>query len=165
MSKIKGINKVTRQLNIFLKDNGFKCKAFSGNEWQFWVSQNKIEWSLVVAEKHDKMFKKLCFDLGLKYDCDIFILNLFHELGHYCTQPLMTSALESRYCDEIDYFSTKKDLTDEDIWNYYNLYEEKMATRWAVRYINDNAKKIKVLWGILQPKILEIYKINNIEDD
>lgn len=167
---LKGTSKITKELNNFLKPYEIKCRL--GVDFCFYpigsLNNRKpfITWSLVIANKHDKTFKKFITDeLGYNYKGDMFILDFFHELGHYMTDNTLTEK-DRDICDTMrEYIENKNKLTEKDYYKYYNLKDEKLATTWAVNYIINHKKEVQELWNTIQPLILNVYKLNKVKLD
>ena len=162
MAKLKGTKKLNKYINEYVKQFGVKAKL--DNEFWWETDTNKIYYSLTVCENHNRDFQKFCEDeFGLKYNCDIFLLDLYHELGHYFTNYLLTDEEESFCYDLREYLETKEKLTNTDYYAYYLMTDEYRATEWAVNYINTHEKEIAKFYKGLQKRIIKFYKKNNVE--
>lgn len=107
----------------------------------------------LISDYRDKSFMENAFNRGLEYDCGNFVMSFFHEIGHHYT---------------IDYISKKKERIikkwkhkldsrkDKDNFKYYNIYDEVLATNWAIRFINSNRDLIGEFVDKLVPLINEI---------
>lgn len=158
---MKNANVVTRELNNFLRQ--FGVVAHYGNDFQWYIDTNKIEWCEVTKDmqKIDKVFKSyLKKELGLKYNCNDFIISILHEVGHYFTDNTLTYN-QAKYCDKIkeELDSRQDELTIEDFILYFNLIDERKASQWAVDYINNHKKEIKDFTKRLQPKLEKLYSL------
>ena len=96
-----------------------------------------IGFATSIYQEHDKDFVDLAFSLGLKYDVNAFLLSFLHEIGHFFT-------VEDESLDPYweDY------LANKDTWQHTKYYEhpvEKIATEWAITYINYNIEALKKL--------------------
>jgi hypothetical protein len=79
---------------------------------------------------------------------------LLHEVGHHFTLDDLEED-EEEYC-----MKTKKKLhgeSVEDNFIYFDLPDEKLATEWAINYINKNKAKLFKLAIEIQPIINNIY--------
>ena len=148
-----GENQINEIFNEWLEDNGFDARINGLHNDFFWDSyEDTIAYSFVVAEKFDRAFQKVCIDLGLGYDIDIFWLSFFHELGHSETYHLVDESA----------FLIDADLLGDD---YYYHPREIIATEWAVNYINNNIDKVKLLMQMVRPAIVRFFTVNNIQDE
>lgn len=132
-------------LNSYFSAHNFNVRAEMGTDFCYWYNARIVDYTLVVSEKMDNLFLDFALKNGLKVDCGIFILSLFHEIGHSFT-----------YNDFINDIDENKDNLDPE--EYFNLPEEKIATLWAIGYINNHAEELKQLSEDLQPVILETIK-------
>ena len=148
-----GENQINEIFNEWLEDNGFDARI-AGLEPDFgwYMSSDTIAYSFVVAEKFDKAFQRVCEDLGLNYEIDIFWLSFFHELGHS----------ETYHCVDEAAFLVDADLLGDD---YYYHPREIIATEWAVDYINTNIDKVKMLMQMVRPAIVRFFTVNNIQSE
>lgn len=137
---------ITNVLDNYLMENDFEVTTEIGLDFEYYYAESKIVYSLVTTEKTDRLFKEFAKANGLKVDCGIFLLSFFHELGHNETIDYIDQKTEKR-CSKI-----KKGLTtsEKDCIIYFNLEDEKIATDWAINYINNNTEKIKKLAENLQ---------------
>lgn len=157
------IKNITNIIQTFLDENSFDCMVQESTEFWYDEVDEMIFYAFAVTEKHDELFNNFNHELGLKYNCDNFILSLFHEIGHHETLHLIEP--EERAFDEkvIDQIESKSELGIEDYSLYYRLTSEQIATQWAVDYINNNPEKVKALWDKVQPAILKFYEDNEIK--
>lgn len=156
---MKGSEKINKVLNRFLKNNGFELSAKLGTDFAYFYDKSEITYSLVNSERMNKLFKNYAYELGLGYDCGDFLLAFFHEIGHDQTMEDLDDDLEEE-CSLI-----KKTLsdTDKDANKYFRLYDERVATEWAIDYINNNKQKIQNFVYELAPAITDFLKINEVE--
>lgn len=134
--------KITTILDNYLAVIGYsELTTRIEEDFGYYYYENVIAYSLIVSERFQKLFTNFCFENGLQYDCGIFVLAFFHELGHHVTMDLIPIEKENE-CEEI-----KKGLTfcEEDCLTYFALEDEMAATRWAISFINENIKSVKTL--------------------
>ena len=148
-----GENQINEIFDEWLENNGFDARI-AGLEPDFgwYMSSDTIAYSFVVAEKFDKAFQRVCEDLGLNYEIDIFWLSFFHELGHS----------ETYHCIDETAFLIDADLLGDD---YYYHPREIIATEWAVDYINTHIDKVKMLMQMVRPAIVRFFTVNNIQSE
>lgn len=166
MTKLKGIDKINNVLNDFLKP--FGCVASMADEFCYWTNRHIIDYTLVVSEEFDNLFKGFVEDVFTpSVSMDIFMWSFLHELGHHMTDIFLTEEEQ-----EISMGSKAYLESDDCNWDYaerFNTYaclpDEYTATQWAVNYVEENLDKVKELWDNFRFAVLEFYKINNIEED
>ena len=134
------ISELDKIINDFLLDNNFDCSAKFGSDFAYWYENSEIEYSLLVSERLDNMFKEFAESIGLKINCGNFLLSFFHELGHHNTLDFLDDDL---YEESQLIKSNLNSEIDEDCKKYFELYDEIEATKWAISYINNNEEKIK----------------------
>ena len=134
------ISELDKIINDFLLDNNFDCSAKFGSDFAYWYKNSEIEYSLLVSERLDNMFKEFAESIGLKINCGNFLLSFFHELGHHNTLDFLDDDL---YKESQLIKSNLNSEIDEDCKKYFELYDEIEATKWAIGYINNNEEKIK----------------------
>lgn len=141
---------ITKVLDNYLEENDFEVTTEIGLDFAYYYADSKIVYSLVTTEKTDRLFMNFAKENGLKTDCGIFLLSFFHELGHNETIDYIDTKTE-KACAKI-----KKSLranNEEDCKKYFNVEDEKIATMWAIDYINNNTEKIEKLAKNLQKAI------------
>lgn len=160
---LKGLNWITRECNNFLKQ--FGVVAHSGKIFCWYPYTNIVDYTLVVDELSDNAFKEYLYHLGLQYDCDVFLLSLLHEVGHFMTDDELTP-LETELCEEAKgKIEKRKELTFADHWEYFSLKDETMASQWAVDFINNNPTEVEDFWLKVQKRILRFYELNNVVNE
>ncbi len=110
------INKTVLQ---FVKSIDEEYTCHMGTDFSVDLDNNDIEWSLLYVEESGRAFyekwKKVC-PLALCFS--YFTVALLHEIGHLETEWDMVDDTEKR----------NSELTGKE---YFNLYNEKIATAWA----------------------------------
>ena len=128
-------------------------------DFSYFYIDSSIEYTFVVSERMNRLFMEYAKSIGLKTKIDIFLLSFLHELGHHET-------LDEIDDDDEEYSRLIKENlnsdNDDNCKIYFALPNEKMATEWAINYINNNTDAIKNLWDQLQPAIMKFYAVNNI---
>ena len=158
--ELKGVTVINNILNEFLEQ--FDCSADIGEDFCYWERTSEINYAFVVASNNDIWFKEFANSLMPNLNCDIFLLSLFHEIGHHETiDDIEDDVL--RECWKIKgELNQKKTFTKEDNFRYFNLPDEKAATEWGLQYMIDHKAEVADLWRKLQPAILNFYRLNDI---
>ena len=155
---LKGEERINKILNKYLEK--FDLTANLDTDFAYYYSKNMVTYSFVVSEKYDTMFKKVCDKIAKNnMNVDIFVLSLFHEIGH-------AETIEDLSDEEIYSSTVVKEKVSEgaiDEKEYFYAPDEYIATQWGMKYIQENNKEISELWTELQPAILQFYVDNDIE--
>lgn len=158
MKKIDS-SEIDNILNKFLVENDFDCYAELGEDFAYYDAKSLITYALIIPVDNDKWFFEYATSLGLKYDCGNFILSFFHEIGHSETLHLLEDE------EEEEIWKVKNNLTFEEFEKskekaniYFDLPDEKLATQWAVDYINENVGKVRELSNKLEIAVNGFYK-------
>lgn len=149
-----------RVINKFFKTVGANdLAARMGTDFCYYYYENVVDYSIIVSERMDRMFMDFAKSIGLKVECGVFILSLLHEVGHHMTIDEIDDDVY-KYCEDV-----KANLTDsdEDVMTYFNLPDEKIATEWAIDYINNNFEIVKVFSSHFQKVLLNFIKKYDIE--
>ena len=155
---LNGEERINKILNKYLEK--FDLTATLDTEFAYYYSKNIVTYSFFVLEKYDTMFKKVCDKIAKSnMNADIFLLSLFHEIGH-------AETIEDLSDEEIYSSTVVKEKVSEgaiDEKEYFYAPDEYIATQWGVKYIQEHDKEIADLWAELQPAILQFYEDNDIE--
>ena len=133
MSKVTEINKILRS---YLEPFGYEIRH--GSDFCCNLDKEVVYWSLYTPANADKYFLEYAHSLGLKYECGVFILSLFHEIGHLETYDDLDEIDIAYSEDEKKLLSKKETHNKADNMHYFGLPEEKIATKWAIEFINTN---------------------------
>ena len=171
MSKVLvGIEKINEVLNEFLAEFDPELKADMGTEFCYWITDNKIEYSLMMPAVAEDHFMRNFNLLAPDIDCDSFLASFLHELGHHQTLEMIE---DDQFIEcinakrEIAIKGEAEGLSEETIWElhkqYFDLPDEYEATMWAINFIRDNIEKIRVFWKKVSDAIMNFYFENDIE--
>ena len=139
--------------NAWLKKHNFQVRVEGlDNDFGWNYKTNRIFYSFVYGAQYDDDFHRVCDELGLKYDIDIFWLSLLHEIGHSMTFHTLTD-------EEID------EAFDLEGVDYYYCHREIIATEWAVNFVNNCLDLVIELMEWVKPAINQFFVANNIEAD
>lgn len=136
------------------EENGFYVSIRYGSDFAYFWANDTIRYSFVTVAYQDELMKEFWFEHGLKYECDIFLMSLLHEIGHYKTEDEWSNAESNRFAK----MKTKCDAdTKEGNFAYWNVPDELKATEWAIDFINSNPEKCKAFWTECRKRIMDIY--------
>ena len=167
MAKVKGakvLNKaITKELSAF----GIK-KAVCTNEYSYVFDKEMVTYKLTEGTAEDIWFTEFIkerFGYEVRYP---FIMSLLHEVGHHkanddiCGEVYdFCMAEKKRINDEMETANVEQSKILE--WQYFNLPDEIMATKWAVDYAIAHPKKIKKMWKKSKKALMDFYK-KNLDD-
>ena len=137
-------------------------KVCFSNEFSYSYLKDIITYTLAIFDTNAKSFREFWLRNGYLYNDDIFILSFFHELGHYMTGDELTEEEENTSIWVKQYISTREEITDELRELYYNLPDEKLATCWAIDYVNTHRNEITELWKEIEKLVIDFYNDNNV---
>lgn len=142
LSTIETINKT---INTFISQFGeYSCRM--GSDFCVYLNENVIEWTLIYVEKGGEAFyNNFIKRFPLAQKLNLFTLSLLHELGHLET--------EDEIIEDKKEFDTN--ISDEE---YFNLYNEVIATDWAGEWIETHLQEAENLNKKLETIIFNFYK-------
>lgn len=163
MSELKGTKALDKSINSWLKKNGFDVDASLHTDFCYDEMEEKIYYGLFITENAEEVWKDLLAKWGLKTYYDTFVTCFLHELGHHYTLHL---------CSNFEYnFSMimkliLKLIPSYTIQNkiYYSLPIEKIATKWAINYMNEHPKETTELQKRAKKSIGKFLKDNGYEE-
>ena len=153
-----GINEVTEIINQFLEP--FECTAELSTDFEYFYLDNVIGYTFFNIQQDSKDFSASVERLHPNLNCDIFLWSLLHELGHCETMDDLT---DEEYA-ESKLIKDQIGKSEMDKLAYYDCPDEKYATEWAVEYANTHVNELRNFWNRLQPAILNVYKLNSVEE-
>ena len=169
MAKVKGtkvLNKaITKELSAF----GIK-KAVCGDEYAYYYDKKAVSYKITEGCSEDLCFSEFLkerFDYDDKYP---FVMSLLHEVGHHKANDDIVGEVYD-FC-----LAEKKRIQEEMLtavgeeskkleWQYFNLPDEIMATKWAVEYAKAHPKKVKKMWKKMRKAFFDFYKKNGLFDE
>ena len=126
MTLEKWLDKINDTVREFVQSIDCEYDCRHGQNFEACLDENVIEWSILVVEKGEDAFCKNFISRFPNADkLNYFTLALLHEIGHFETEWEMV--------DDIDERNT---ITDYD--EYFNLFNERIATDWAGEWIDEN---------------------------
>ena len=134
-------------LNEWLSDNDFETTAETADSFEYDLPRDVIYWTITKESKFNKMYLDLCADLGLIDNYSIDTMSFLHELGHAET---LIDLDDKKYAKAIKAKANLKGTEEEKEFTYYNLYDEKEATLWAIDFANNNKEATKKLEKIFE---------------
>ena len=167
MAKVKGVKVLNKAITKELSAFGIK-KAVCTDEYSYLFDKKMVTYKLTEGTVEDKWFTKFIkerFDYDVRYP---FIISLLHEVGHHKVNDDISGevyefcmAEKARIQEEMLTAVGKESKKLE--WQYFNLPDEIMATKWAVDYAKKHPKKVKKMWKNSQKALMDFYK-KNLDD-
>ena len=92
-------------------------------------------------------------------DISVFTWSFLHEVGHCMTW----NYLNKRTQNHCEYVKRKIERGSLDYLLYYTLADEKIATDWAIRFVENNHKLVKAFDRMVMNEITNFYLENEID--
>lgn len=169
MVKIKGLRKLNKSINKFLKKE-FGLKATMSTSFAYLEGTNKIHYSLIAEPGSSECFIAYFRSLAPDIKCSCFLASLMHEVGHYFTIDWLTDN-EYDYCEDTKcilnaLYDEATDVAERVKINhqYFELPIEAYATEWAIAYLRSKPDVVESYWSNIQKAITDFYKVNGIEE-
>ena len=160
--KLKGVKRVEKELNKFLKQ--FGLNAVLSTEFYYLPAKNKVAFTFIEAP-NDKWFMEFFNSLAPEIECCEFLASLLHEVGHSATYEDFSDEDWDMYylrCDSLE--ANGHAASDREInFEYFNLPTERAATEWAIEFMRSHTEEVKVFWHNMTKVIEWFYKINYVE--
>lgn len=119
---VKISDETTKQINEIAKSYGLKVIFNPRAKFQGESNKQKKEITLkseINTEDFDRLFQQLGQDFDIKHDQEMFIFNLFHEIGHF----------------EKDLWPLKHE--DKIVQRLENLRHDKIINKWAFQKLQE----------------------------
>jgi len=164
--KLKGIHRVNKVINKFIKP--FGCKAKIDLDFSYYHDKKIITWSPMVLEKADKYFIKFVNDKYENINADVFLWSLLHEVGHHMTHDKWSDEDLKNFMTEKEHIENyiNDDLSvgeEEHIYElYFNVKDEQCATEWAAQYMIENQNEVFNFWNDFIKVFNKFIKLNDI---
>lgn len=166
MAKLKGVKRIDRIINEFVEQ--FGLTAGLDKDFGYYRDGFHIGYSLVATNAEaDEYLTAFCNHLNPDIKADIFLISLFHEIGHHFTQFNFSEADWDKSDEVKDHIETAYGRYPKKAakWNniYFNLNVEKAATEWGLNYMQTHIDEVNAFWTELQPAIMRFYRKNNVK--
>lgn len=128
-------------INLFCKKFGVIAKK--DDEFTYFYPDDIVTYCINSRTVQDKFFIDFCYECGLPPKINSFMASLMHEIGHSQTSEELNDA-DWDYIDErVKTIRACYDL-NRYLPNrlYFCLPNEKMATKWAIDYIQTHYRMI-----------------------
>lgn len=140
------LQKINKVINTFIKTIDESYSARMGNDFVACLNESVIEWTLIyVGNGGQAFYDNFVTRYPTAKNLQLFTLSILHEIGHLETEDEMEDDIEIR----------KTNLSNKD---YFNLFNERIATDWAGKWIENNLDTAITLDKTLYKIIFEFYK-------
>lgn len=96
-------NEIDKTLHNFFEQFGLDIDFCLDCDFNYYMYEQKVGYAFVVSEKHDKWYREYVASLdNAVANSDMFLLSLFHEVGHHMTIDDFSE------CELKRYFNRKK---------------------------------------------------------
>ena len=163
---MKGLKKLNKAIKAEVEKFGIEKVGMA--DWEYNLNRQSVSYTLLDNRLEDELFIKFVKErFGFK-PLNNFMLSLFHELGHKATyEEIFENDVVYDFCQEekdriekeINDAETKKQVKKLE-YQYFNLPDEIIATKWAVDYMTKNKDEIKEMWKRIEKEILKFYEKN-----
>lgn len=141
---IKELNEIIKK---FVQTFDEDYSAEIGADFAADLDNNSVVWTLIYSEDGGKAFySDFCNRYPPAKNYSFFLLSLLHEIGHLETEDEMI--------DDTDIRNT--DLSNEE---YFNLFNERLATDWAGEWIEENLTLAKQIDSKISFLLNNFYKV------
>ena len=141
------LNSINAVLDEFVKTFEQDYSTRMGQEFMACLDENVVEWSLLyVNDGGEAFYNNFIQRFPCAQELGLFTLSLLHELGHLETEWEMVDDIEKR---------NSESMSDEE---YFNLFNEYIATEWAGEWIQSNLEQALALDRKIKDLISEMYE-------
>lgn len=136
---LKGIDKLLNICTDFVNEIDEFEDVQMGVEFFCYPTTNEIFISLVASENAVEEFMTTLLERTDIRDISEFTWSLLHEVGHCETWGVMTKRT-TNHCRNV---KRKIMQGKQPSVNYYYLTDERIATDWAIKFVENNYEKVK----------------------
>lgn len=136
---LKGIDKLLNICTDFVNEIDEFEDVQMGVEFFCYPTTNEIFISLVASENAVEEFMTTLLERTNVRDISEFTWSLLHEVGHCETWGVMTKRT-TNHCRNV---KRKIMQGKQPSVNYYYLTDERIATDWAIKFVENNYEMVK----------------------
>ena len=158
---LKGWDKIIDLCMCFLDDNidlDYDCVDISTDFYCYPDTKEIFISVLAPATALDDFATNLAKRTDIE-DISLFTWSFLHEVGHCMTW----NYLNTRTKHHCEYVKRKIERGSINYLTYYRLADEKMATDWAIDFIEHNHKLVKAFDRMVLNEITNFYIDNEID--
>ena len=160
MTDLVGVEKLEKIVNFIASFVDEEYTAFLGADSMADVEKLSIYFSIVVIEREDKLFMEDVYSReGNLPILSNLLWSILHEIGHLETRDEMEDdTAERQAISDLSYTSP-----DEASHKYHQLYNEVIATDWAVMFALENAMRCRLWDKLLLSELQNFLEVNGVE--
>ena len=146
MTLEKWFDKINLVIREVIKDFNEEYDCRMGADFTTYLDEDVIEWTLIYSEQAgDAFYKNFIERYPTAEEFSFFLLSILHEIGHLETEWEMVDDIKER----------NSKLTNEQ---YFNLFNERIATDWAGKWIENNYAAARCIDKKFSKILNEFYK-------
>lgn len=154
---VEKLEKIVRCITSFVDE---EYTAFLGVDSMADVEKLSIYFSITVIEREDELFMEDVYsregDLPILSN---LLWSILHEIGHLETRDEMEDdSAERQDISDLSYVSP-----DEASHKYHQLYNEVIATDWAVTFALENTTQCRLWDKLLLSELQRFLEANGVE--
>ncbi len=165
MSELKRVDILEKPINAWLKKNNFEeISAKLGFDFCYLWDEEQVRFGLFVPSEVPAIWNYRLRKWGCENFYGDFVTAFLHEVGHHNTLHLCNDFqyLYSMIMKRLIQFIPSKTLRN---YIYFGLPIEKIATKWAIHYMNTHAKECEALRDTAFNSMNEFFKINECDEN
>ena len=146
----------------FLEKFDYYPDVLLHTDFGYYPDEELITYAFVISKKHDEWFAEYLRDVKHfdYWDCEMWLISFFHELGHYNTLHLFSKKELKEYYNQKEVDGNDK----EAYFKYFSCPIEDAATSWAINFIDAHDVEIEDWWNNdLAPKINKFFKVCGLD--
>jgi hypothetical protein len=157
---MRGIEQILDYCTEFINDIDDFEDVTLGLDFSCFPTTNEVQIAVIASAVSVDDFRQNLYSRTQVRDISEFTWSLLHEVGHCQTWHMMNDRT-IHHCQNIKRKLERGSLPREV---YYNLTDERIATDWAIRFVDHNHEIVKEFdYQIL--KMLDKFYQENIEED
>lgn len=163
MNRLIYTNELKQAFDEWLATCGFDVKTELSTDFAYGEDNEIIYFGFFITENSECVWNKLVEKWGLKTNYGTFVGCFLHELGHHHTLYLCSNF---EYVYSMIVKQVIKILPFPKLRNriYFSLPIEKIATQWAIHYMNTHPYECEWLKNLSQTEINKFMELNEVED-
>lgn len=157
---MKGIDKILDFCTDFINDIDSFEDVTLGTDFSCFPDTNEVQIAVVASQIHVDSFRRNLYIRTQVRDVSEFTWSLLHEVGHCITWHSMNKRIKN-HCKNVKRKIERGSLPEEV---YYGLTDERIATDWAIKFVENNLDLVKEFDKKVLKKLDKFYQDNKVED-
>ena len=163
MNKLIYTNELKQAFDEWLATCGFDVETKLSTDFAYGMDNETIYFGFFITENAEKVWNELIAKWGLEKNYGSFTTCFLHELGHHHTLYYFSNT-EMFFNDLIKKLLNLVPIISFRNYLYFNLPVEKIATQWAIHYMNTHPYECEWLKNLSQTEINKFMELNEVED-